>query len=46
MGKMIKDEELYNEVKGAVKDVREAFRAGEEQTVLRSVLGVLFGALL
>ncbi|GAB4315016.1 MAG: MlaD family protein [Candidatus Sumerlaeia bacterium] len=46
VGKMVKDEELYNDMKGAVKDVREVFRAGEEQTVLRSVLGVLFGALL
>lgn len=46
VGKLVKDEELYNDVKGAVKDVREAFKAGEEQTVLRSVLGVLFGSLL
>lgn len=46
IGKLVNDPSLYNDVKRAVNQVGETFEGGEEQGVIRSFFGVLFGALL
>lgn len=46
IGKLINDPTLYNDVKRAVNQIGETFEGGEEQGVIRSFFGVLFGALI
>jgi phospholipid/cholesterol/gamma-HCH transport system substrate-binding protein len=46
LGKLVNDPSLYNDVKRAVNQIGETFEGGEEQGVIRSFFGVLFGALL
>ncbi|MGF1573268.1 MAG: MlaD family protein [Sumerlaeia bacterium] len=46
IGKLINDPSLYDDTKRTVNQVGESFEAGEEQGVIRSFIGVLFGALV
>ena len=46
LGKLVNDPSLYNDVKRAVNQIGETFEGGEEQGVIRSFFGVLFGALI
>jgi phospholipid/cholesterol/gamma-HCH transport system substrate-binding protein len=46
IGKLVNDPSLYNDLKRAVNQIGETFEGGEEQGVIRSFFGVLFGALL
>ncbi len=46
LGKLINDPSLYNDVRRAVNQIGETFEGGEEQGVIRSFFGVLFGALI
>jgi len=46
IGKLVNDPSLYDDVKRAVNQIGETFEGGEEQGVIRSFFGVLFGALI
>lgn len=46
LGKLVNDPSLYDDVRRAVNQIGETFEGGEEQGVIRSFFGVLFGALL
>jgi len=46
LGKLVNDPSLYDDVKRAVNQIGETFEGGEEQGVIRSFFGVLFGALI
>ncbi len=46
LGKLVNDPSLYNDVKRAVNQIGETFEGGEEQGVIRSFFGLLFGALI
>ena len=46
LGKMVNDPELYDNVRDAVAQIRRTFEEGEEQTVMRTFLGVFFGSVI
>ncbi|MCB2153550.1 MCE family protein [bacterium] len=46
LGLLINDPSLYQDTKRAVNQVGESFESSEEQGVIRSFLGVVFGALI
>ena len=46
LGKLINDPSLYDDTRKAVNQVSESFESSEEQGVVRSFVGVLFGALI
>ncbi|MBX3728214.1 MAG: MCE family protein [Candidatus Sumerlaeia bacterium] len=46
LGLLINDPSLYRDAQRAVNQVSESFEASEEQGVIRSFIGVLFGALI
>lgn len=46
IGKLINDPSLYDDTKRTVNQVGESFEAGEEQGVIRSFIGILFGAIV
>lgn len=46
LGKLVNDPSLYEDTKRAVNQVGESFEGGEEQGVIRSFFGILFGALI
>jgi phospholipid/cholesterol/gamma-HCH transport system substrate-binding protein len=46
LGRLINDPSLYDDTKRTVNQVGESFEAGEEQGVIRSFIGILFGALV
>jgi phospholipid/cholesterol/gamma-HCH transport system substrate-binding protein len=46
LGKLVNDPGLYDDVRGAVNQVRRAFEEGEEQSVMRTFLGVFFGSVI
>lgn len=46
LGLLINDPTLYKDAQRAVNQVNESFESSEEQGVIRSFVGVLFGALI
>ncbi|MBN1868604.1 MCE family protein [Candidatus Sumerlaeota bacterium] len=46
LGKLVNDPELYDEARRAVSQIRKTFEEGEEQSVLRTFLGVFFGSMI
>lgn len=46
LGKLVNDPTLYDDAKRTINQVGESFEAGEEQGVIRSFIGVVFGALI
>jgi phospholipid/cholesterol/gamma-HCH transport system substrate-binding protein len=46
IGKMVNDPALYDSVKDAVDQIRRTFEEGEEQSVMRTFLGVFFGSVI
>jgi phospholipid/cholesterol/gamma-HCH transport system substrate-binding protein len=46
LGKLINDPQLYDEARSAVTQIRKTFEEGEEQSVLRTFLGVFFGSMI
>jgi phospholipid/cholesterol/gamma-HCH transport system substrate-binding protein len=46
LGKLINDPELYNSLRDAVNQIRRTFEEGEEQSVMRTFLGVFFGSVI
>src|SRR5690606_19328507 len=46
LGMMVNDPSLYEDTKKAVNQVGESFEGGEEQGVIRSFFGILFGSIL
>jgi phospholipid/cholesterol/gamma-HCH transport system substrate-binding protein len=46
LGKLVNDPELYNEVRRTVQQIRKTFEEGEEQSVMRTFLGVFFGSMM
>jgi phospholipid/cholesterol/gamma-HCH transport system substrate-binding protein len=46
LGKLVNDPALYNEARRAFNQIGESFEGSEEQGVIRSFFGVIFGALL
>ncbi len=46
LGRLVNDPSLYEDTRRTVNQVGESFEAGEEQGVVRSFIGVLFGALI
>lgn len=46
IGKLVNDDSLYNDAKRAVNQIGESFEGSEEQGVIRSFFGLLFGALI
>ena len=40
------DDALYDEIRAAVGQVRKTFEEGEEQSVLRTFMGVFFGSMM
>ena len=46
LGKLVNDPELYDSVRDAVNQIRRTFEEGEEQTVMRTFLGVFFGSVI
>lgn len=46
LGKLVNDPALYNEARRAFNQIGESFEGSEEQGVIRSFFGVMFGALL
>jgi phospholipid/cholesterol/gamma-HCH transport system substrate-binding protein len=46
LGRLVNDPSLYEDAQKAVNQVGESFEASEEQGVIRSFVGVLFGALI
>ncbi|HBF33172.1 TPA: hypothetical protein DDW35_01285 [Candidatus Sumerlaeota bacterium] len=46
VGKLINDDALYDEIRAAVGQVRKTFEEGEEQSVLRTFMGVFFGSMM
>lgn len=43
IGKLVNDDKLYNSVTEAVDQIRETFEGGEEQSVMRTFLGLFIG---
>lgn len=46
LAKLINDPEIYNGVRDAVSQIRRTFEEGEEQSVMRTFLGVFFGSVI
>lgn len=46
LGKLINDPTLFNDAKRAVNQIEESFEENQEQTVLRTFLGVVLGTVL
>jgi len=46
LGRLVNDPSLYEDAQKAVNQIGESFEASEEQGVIRSFVGVLFGALI
>lgn len=46
MGRLVNDPALYDDARRAVNQVTESFEESEEQGIIRSFIGVLFGALI
>jgi len=46
LGKLVNDPTLYDDAKRTLNQVGQSFEAGEEQGVIRSFIGVVFGALI
>ena len=46
LGKLVNDPELYDEARRAVSQIRKTFEEGEEQSVLRTFVGVFFGSMI
>lgn len=46
LGKLVNDGELFDEAKKAFSQVAESFEGSEEQGVVRSFFGLIFGALV
>ncbi len=46
LGRLVNDPSLYEDAQRTVNQVGESFEASEEQGVVRSFIGVLFGALI
>jgi len=46
LGKLVNDPELYDEARRAISQIRKTFEEGEEQSVMRTFLGVFFGSMI
>lgn len=46
LAKLVNENTLYEDLRATVAQVRKTFEEGEEQSVLRTFLGVFFGSLL
>lgn len=46
LGKLINDDALYEEIRITLAQIRKTFEEGEEQSVLRTFLGVFLGGLM
>jgi len=46
LGKLVNDPSLYNDTKQAVGQIQKTFEENEEQSVLRTFLGVVFGGFI
>ncbi len=46
LGKLVNDPSLYNDTKKTMNQVGESFESSEEQGVIRSFIGIIFGAMI
>ena len=46
IAKLVNDPELYDDLRRTVGQIRKTFEEGEEQSVLRTFLGVFFGSMI
>ncbi len=46
LGKLVNDPTLYNDAKEAVTQIKQTFQENEEQTVMRTFLGIVFGSMM
>jgi len=46
LGKMVTDPSLYDDTKGAVKQIKASFEESEEQSVVRTVLSLIIGPVM
>lgn len=46
LGKLINDPTLYNEAKDAINQIKQTFQENEEQAVMRTFLGIVFGSMM
>jgi len=46
LGKMVTDPSLFNDTKGAVNQIKASFEESEEQSVVRTVLSLIFGSVM
>ncbi|MFH0792896.1 MAG: hypothetical protein V2A74_02560, partial [bacterium] len=46
LGKLVNDPSLYNDTKQAVGQIQKTFEENEEQSVMRTFLGVVFGGFI
>ncbi|NQU43007.1 MCE family protein [bacterium] len=46
VARLINDDQLYKDLRSMIQQIRQTFEEGEEQTVLRTFLGVFFGSVM